>query len=143
MKRLFFSAAIAALALTSCKKDKGDEQKAITKENIIGTYKISSFKGTITGFPEVDVLQQLEPCQRDDQYSFKAGDVMDYIDAGTQCDPVGTETSSWTLTGDMLSIEGSDVSGKVTSLTASTIELTESVSEQGITYTSKIVLTRQ
>jgi uncharacterized protein YcfL len=143
MKKLFFSVAVAALALSSCKKSSGDEQKAINKENIIGTYKIASYKATITGFPEVDVLQSLDACQRDDQFTFKANDVFEYTDAGVQCDPTGSDNSVWILSGDQLSIEGSDVAGKITSLTSTQIELSETVSEQGITATTKIILTRQ
>jgi hypothetical protein len=143
MKRLFFPVAIAALAFGSCKKSSGDEQKAITKENIIGTYKIASYKGTVTGLPEIDVLQSFEACQRDDQFTFKASDVFEYTDAGVQCDPTGSENSVWILTGDQLSIEGSDIAGKITSLTSTQIELSETISEQGLTATTKIVLTRQ
>ncbi len=138
MKRLFFSVAMAALAFSSCKKSSGDEQKAITKENVIGTYKLSSYK-----IAEQDFMQLMETCQIDDQYSFKAGDILDITDAGVQCDPIGSGSSTWSLDGDILSIGALEESGKVTALTSSTLEITETTTIQGISVSTKLVFTRQ
>lgn len=141
MKKLLFSAAIAALALTSCKKDKGDEAKAITKENIIGTYKLTALEIKALG-QTINGLDQLEACQKDDLHILKSGDEYQYSDVGTKCDPDGSGTGSWILTGNIINIDG-EYSGTVSSLTSTQMVVTESATEGGITYSSTMTFTRQ
>jgi hypothetical protein len=140
MKKLLFSAAIAALALASCKKSNGDEAKAITKENIIGTFKVTAFTYTLNGVPG-DGLKEMEACEKDDLHIFKAGDVYEYADAGTKCDPDGSYLSTWSLVGDQMNADGE--SGKITLLTATKMETTQTVTQGTVTLVSKITLTRQ
>ena len=135
MKKILLSASVLTLLLSSCKKDNAqNDSKAVTKENIIGDYKLTGLTTETSGF-KMDVLAQMEPCQRDDEYHFKAGDVYDYVDAGTQCDVNGDGTGSWTLSGDVMTLDGMDA--KVTKLTATileaTITMTETVNNQQVT----------
>ena len=139
MKKLLFSAAIAALALASCKKSNGDEAKAITKENIIGTFKLSAVTYTYMGV-QSDGMKDMEACAKDDMYVFKAGDVFEHTDAGTKCDPDGGYVSTWTLTGDEINVDGD--TGKITSLTATKLETTATIELNG-TVTVKTTFVRQ
>jgi Lipocalin-like domain len=148
MKRLFFPVAIAALALSSCKKSSGDEQKAITKENIIGNYKITSVV-IKNGAAEVDVFNNSNPdlnwyeaCEKDDVYKIKASDVFEYSDEGTKCSGDENYTGSWSLNGNTIDI-GDELNAPITSLTATQMVLSTTVSEQGVTLVTTVTLARQ
>jgi Lipocalin-like domain len=148
MKKLIFSAAIAALALSSCKKDNGDEQKAITKESIIGDYKITSVV-IKNGAAEVDVFNNTNPdfilyeaCQKDDLFKLKASDVFEYMDAGTACSGDRNYTDSWSLNGNAIMV-GEEASGIVTSLTSKQMIISSSYTEDGITISETITFARQ
>jgi hypothetical protein len=148
MKKLFFSAAIAALALSSCKKDNGDEQKAITKESIIGDYKITSVV-IKSGAAEADVFNNANPdlnwydaCKKDDLFKLKVSDVFEYLDAGTVCNGDQNYTDSWSLTGNAIMV-GEEASGTVTSLTSKQMVISSSYTEDGITISQTTTFARQ
>jgi hypothetical protein len=148
MKKLFFSAAIAALALSSCKKDNGDEQKAITKESIIGDYKITSVI-IKNGTTEVDVFNNSNPdfnwyeaCKKDDLFKLKASDVFEYMDAGTVCSGDQSYTDSWSLTGNAIMV-GEEASGTVSSLTSKQMVISSSYTQDGLTISETITFARQ
>lgn len=144
MKRLFFSAAIAALALTSCKKDKGDEQKAITVENIIGDYKLTSQTSKVEGTGQTnDDMLSLDACEKDDLFQFKTGGVFQFKDAGLVCDPDESYTGKWSMQNNILSIDGSTINGTITSLTNSKIEITATNTVLGVKLITTATLTRQ
>lgn len=140
MKKLLFAAAIAAIALTSCKKTNSDEAKAITKENIIGSFKVTAMTYTANGVT-IDGMANITACEKDDIHIFKAADAYEYTDAGTKCDPDGGYTSTWTLSADVITIDGE--SGKITLLTATRMETTSTYETGNGSATIKTTLTRQ
>ena len=101
----FFKRLAIVLLLTSvftaCKKDK-DESLAVTKDNLAGTYTVTSIKVKENSNAEVDGTAEYfdEACESDDQYVLRANGTNDRIDAGTTC------SSSTSYTGDMWVLEG-------------------------------------
>jgi hypothetical protein len=95
MRKIILSLTAVVLLATSCKKGDNDEESlAVTKENIAGTYKITSF--TIGG--QEFLTQYTEACQRDDIFTFKTDLTYTYTDAGTKCDPDGSYTDGeWSV----------------------------------------------
>lgn len=112
---ILFACAIATLS--SCSKNK-DEILAITKDNLAGTYTLTSIKGKVPGQSEQDVTGYYYPetCQLDDQFVLKANMGFDYIDAGATCTSGGSYTDTWTL--DNKDVYFDEVYGTVTKLTS-------------------------
>jgi hypothetical protein len=84
------------LVTASCKKDDNEETLALTKENIAGSYKITSIK--VGGQEVLNNDNYSEPCERDDIYTFKTDLTYTYTDAGTKCNPDGSYTDGqWSV----------------------------------------------
>ena len=98
MKKMIIAFSALALVFTSCKKD--EESKAVTptKENLTGTWMITSMKlGNATG--SMDIFSTFDACQKDDKYLLNADLSYAVEDAGTKCDPDGGYTGgTWALT---------------------------------------------
>lgn len=96
MRKIILGLAVIMLIATSCKKGDNEESLALTKENIAGSYKLSSIK---MGGQEV-MDQFIEACMRDDIYTFKTDLTYSYADVGTKCDPDGSYTDGeWSVPG--------------------------------------------
>jgi Lipocalin-like domain len=142
MKKVLLFAAVAALAFSACKKSGGSDAKAVTKENIIGNYKLTSMTVSLNGGAETDAKASMDDCQKDDIYLFKAADVYELSDAGLQCDPNSGYISTWTLSGDTIESDGQ--ASKVTSLTSTQMQTTSTFSDvPGMTAVTKSTFTRQ
>jgi hypothetical protein len=91
-------ALFATVSFSSCVKSK-DEQLAVTKENLAGTYTLTSIKGKEPGLAEQDITSIYYPenCQRDDEFVLKANLDFDYIDAGSTCNYGGSFSDTWSL----------------------------------------------
>jgi hypothetical protein len=97
MKKMIIAFSALALVFTSCKKD--DETKAVTptKENLTGTWMITSVK-IVNGSQSVDMFGSFDACQKDDKYLLNADLSYAVEDAGTKCDPDGGYTGgTWSL----------------------------------------------
>lgn len=92
----------AVLLLSSCKKEKEDmeeEDCELTVATIAGKYKLVAAK-LLEGTTERDVLHEIyEDCELDDINELKADKTFVYSDAGTACDPSGSTSGSWSLSG--------------------------------------------
>lgn len=140
MKKILFCAAAAALAFSSCKKSSGNEALAITKENLIGTYKMTAMTISINGIKQ-DGMSSFDPCEKDDLYVLKAGDAFDYTDAGTVCSPDGSYSGSWSLSSNVITVDGQ--AATITTLTSTKLETTQTVNVQGVNWVTTTTLTRQ
>jgi hypothetical protein len=97
MKKMIIAFSALALVFTSCKKD--DETKAVTptKENLTGTWMITSVR-IGSGGQSVDIFSAFDACQKDDKYLLNADLSYAVEDAGTKCDPDGGYTGgTWAL----------------------------------------------
>lgn len=152
MKKLFFFAAIAAVALSACSKT-GVVQQTVNKENIAGAYKIVSASSTVYGSSNVttDRLNNPDPdynfwsgCEKDDLYTLAAEDIFNYADAGTSCSSNGSFDGSWSLDGKTISVSYTYLNNMtVSSLTTKNMTLTEIVDVGSSKYEISITLARQ
>jgi hypothetical protein len=109
MKKMILASAVLLAAFSSCKKD-SEPTCELNATSIQGTYKITSVKYKLTAStPEVEVFTNgawYEVCERDDTYTFSTGNVATYTDAGTTCAGGGSDNTTWSLSGNVLSIGG-------------------------------------
>ena len=94
---------------TSCNKDK-DKTCALSVTAVAGNYKITAirYKATPTS-AETDYFNTFFPdaCKRDDVISFNANGTYIFTDVGVRCTPPGDDSGIWTLTNNVLTIDGS------------------------------------
>jgi len=140
MKKLLLPAVLALFTFASCKKDKADDAKPITKENVIGSFKVTSLTYTMNGVT-ADGMQTLQDCEKDDLYIFKAENVFNYSDAGTTCSSPGDYSDTGTLSGDSIMLSGRAL--KITSLTPTAMNVTETTSGSGTSIVTNATFTRQ
>jgi hypothetical protein len=149
MKQVFLFAVVTTLALAACKKDKGNtdnDAKAITKANILGSYKITAIKLTITALgqsTDQDGLQKIKDCEKDDVVTFLPTDTATIEDKGILCGSTTTiDKVSWSLVGDSLSVDSSSV-GRITLLTAKQMLTRYEETVQGVNTIALTTFTRQ
>ena len=143
VKRLSFIFILAITVLMiadSCKKS-STNSSAITKENLAGTYGLTSLTVTIAPFPPQDILDSVPACQRDDLYKLNVDLTYNYIDAGTKCNPPGDGSGKWSLSGNILTIDTTQ--GTIQKFDGKTLVLNTAVSYNGISGTTTETLTKQ
>ena len=105
-KILFFS--FGLIILSSCNKDK-DKTCNRDVAGISGTYKVTAarYKATPTS-AETDYYAVLFPdaCERDDLWVLNSNGSFAYNDVGVVCTPSGNYTSTWSLSGNTLTVDG-------------------------------------
>jgi len=97
--KILFLSFLCTATFTACKKDK-DESVALTKENLVGTYKLTA--STVNG---ADVMAQMNACEKDDLFKFNTDGTYENVDAGAQCSTA--DSGTWTLPGNnTISLDG-------------------------------------
>jgi hypothetical protein len=145
MKKLLVALFSLILLATACKKgnDTSKDAADITVENIAGSYKITSIKSSVSGSPFVPADYR-DACQKDDVIELKADNNYAYHDLGTVCQPAGDITGLWQLDGTTISCPNDDqMNGEITSFNGSTMELTLTSTEGGISMIVKTTLKKQ
>ena len=141
MKKLLLGLFSLSLVATACKKSK--DAPAVTKENLAGSYKITSIKASINGSPFVDADYR-DACQKDDIIELKADNTYSYHDAGTVCNPAGDATGTWQLDGNTISSpDETEMNGDITSFDGSSMEITVNTTDGGTSMTIKTTLKKQ
>lgn len=133
MKKMLIAFSALTLVFTACKKDKDEVPADITptQQNLVGTYTLAKITISSNGSAEQDVTTQMtEACERDDQQKLNADMTYNYIDAGTVCNPSGTDAGTWSLTNGALVIDGYPMT--IRRFNGQTIEFTETF--MGTTY---------
>jgi hypothetical protein len=130
MKKLIFPVLITGLILLvagACNK-KSDSPETISFANMAGTYKVTSIvlsQGSI----HVNFYDSLDLCQKDDLFKFNKDSSFQYVDAGTSCSPNGSFSTTWSLKGNVLSVDNGgigDNQGIIQSLSSKTMVLVSS-----------------
>jgi len=104
---------IASLLILSCKKDKGDKNNCTTDTaSITGAYKITAvtYKASSTA-SEIDYFDILFPdaCERDDTYTFSLNGGYTIDDTGLVCSPASDDNGTWSVSGNIMTIDGDAV----------------------------------
>lgn len=130
----------SSLLIPSCSKKSDDP--AYTKENLAGTYILISYKAGLNGMPEEDVTDTyFESCELDDQYTLHTDGSYDYVDAGTACDPNGSDSGTWTLSGNTINIDG--IEGNISQFDGTNLVVKGSIQQSGVTYTFTVTFKKQ
>lgn len=122
---------LVAASFSACKKDK-DEDVALTKENLAGTYKVTGL--TVAGQEAFN--QWYTDCEKDDLYKLNADLSYAYVDAGTSCGN-GDESGTWSISDKKIVIDGAE--GTVEKFDGKTLII--SAPYQGVTW--KTTYTKQ
>ncbi len=141
MKKLIVALCALMVLATACKKDK--EPPAITKENIVGSYKMTGYTKTPQGGAEENLMIDYPACYADDIYKFNLDESAQYQDAGETCS--GDRDGSWTLydvEAGQKAIESTFIGGIITKFDWNILEITAVSSDDGTTI-YKYTLTRQ
>ena len=124
MKKLILAITVITLAVASCKKKNDDDKQCeVTVASLSGTYRLTAIKYKVSAnTSEQDVTDDfLEACQRDDNYVLSANGVVEYEDAGTVCNPDESYTSTWSVSGNTIVIDGDG--GTVESFNCTTLRV--------------------
>lgn len=120
MKLVLASLGLVAI-LASCDKDPVEPDCSVTKNNLAGTYKLSAVKYKLSASaPEQDFFALMEACEKDDLIKLNSNGTYTYTDVGTICDPFGTNSGTWSVTGNTLQSDGV-ISGTITSYDCRTL----------------------
>ena len=95
---------VVLIIAISCKKS-SNNSSAITKENLAGIYTLTGLTATVAPFPAQNIIDSVPACQRDDQYKLNPDLTFNYIDAGTKCSPPADNVSTWSLSGNTITID--------------------------------------
>ena len=98
---------LALSAFASCNKD-SDNNCSLSEANLTGSYKLTSvtYKPSATS-SEVNYIDSIfEACEKDDIITLNSDHTYNYIDAGTACSPTGNDSGTWSLNGNVLSVDG-------------------------------------
>jgi hypothetical protein len=107
MKKNLLLLSILTLVLVSCDKDDDDGDCATTVATVSGTYKITAMKYKQTpSSAEVDFFATLDNCEKDDLTILNANGTFSIQDAGTICSPTTSYSSTWSLSGNTITIDG-------------------------------------
>ncbi len=105
MKKIFVSAILSLVIFSSCKKEGSDCQTTVA--TLAGTYRVTAIAYTAPGIPgSTDILATFDACEKDDLYILNANGTFAYQDAGTTCTPGGNYSGSWSLSGNIVTIDG-------------------------------------
>ncbi|MBN8699628.1 MAG: lipocalin family protein [Chitinophagales bacterium] len=126
MKKIMLSVMGLAVSLVSCQKEQSTLNGCtLSMASIAGTYKITSIRyKSASNAPEQDYLAMMEPCEKDDLIKVNANGTADYQDAGTKCSPEGSYPSTWSLSGNTMTIDG--VTGTIQSFDCRKLVITAS-----------------
>jgi hypothetical protein len=134
MKKIFGSAFLALIVLSSCEKDKDDCPTDVV--SLSGTYKLTAATVTIAG-TTTDEYAAREACEKDDLYILAADGSLTYQDAGTACNPSGSYSSTWSVSGNTITIDGETFT--IESFDCDNLKVTAS----GLGYSAKATFNKQ
>lgn len=107
MKKLVIPGLMISLTLLSCQKEPNDNTCTTNMTTIAGSYKLTSMKYKANSTAaESDITNTVDACQADDVVTYNANGTYNYQDAGTVCSPAGTHSAGWSLSGNMLTVNG-------------------------------------
>jgi hypothetical protein len=109
MKKIILVAVILLVMVSSCKKEDSTPAPCLTDiSSIAGIYKITVAKyKASSSSPEQDFFATLLACEKDNIIKLNANGTADYQDAGTVCTPNSTYSSTWSLNGSSITMDGS------------------------------------
>ena len=110
MKKLLLITLVATVVFSSCKKS-SNSSCTLSASSIVGTYKITSVMLSTQGesFEVFNDDTYFEPCERDDIYTLNANGTYTISDGVNTCNPTGNYSGTWSLNGNTLTMDGTEV----------------------------------
>ncbi|MGZ8511011.1 MAG: lipocalin family protein [Chitinophagaceae bacterium] len=137
-----------AITFQACKKDKKDSTKTKTELITTGTWKITA--QTVNpaldwdgdGDVETNLFDDTEACLKDNFITFKTNATAEENEGATKCDPLDDQiyNMSWNFTDNETKIEIDGDEYTLAELTASTLKISYTEVDAGVTYTFVITL---
>ncbi len=146
----FLSLAIFAFLLVQCSKD--DDAPAKTPaELIIGSWQVTSdvFSPAYdlgTGTPVSEAYPLYEACEKDNITTFKTNSEGEFNEGATKCDAADEQTIPflWTLKDNNTTLNISAIADfKILQLDATTLKISSTFDDGGVTYTETFTFTRK
>ena len=97
---------LTVLFFSACKKEEDNNSCTTSVASLSGTYKVVAATYTAPGLPNQDAYAMLDACEKDDLQVLNANGSFTYQDAGTVCNPNGTYTGTWSLSGSTITLDG-------------------------------------
>jgi hypothetical protein len=117
------TALVCSTMFFSCKKDPVNPEPdcSINRTNLSGAYKLTAmtYKRSATA-PVVNYLDYMDDCEKDDIITLKSDGTYQYNDAGTVCNPNGSDIGTWSVTGNTINSDGT-INGTITSYDCKTL----------------------
>lgn len=105
--------AASTLLFSSCRKEPANTTCTTSSTTIAGTYKVLAISYKVNSTAgEVDYFKApyLESCERDDLIIYNTNGTYEYKDAGTVCNPIGTDYGTWAFVGETaMQMDGDDI----------------------------------
>jgi hypothetical protein len=112
MKKISSIILIVGVVFTSCKKSSSNNSSCtLSASSIVGTYKITSVKLSTQG-QTLEIFNNdifFEPCERDDIYTINANGTYTITEGSNVCSPTGNDSGTWTLNGNVFTMDGTEV----------------------------------
>ena len=136
MKKTLASFLVIVL-FVSC--DKKEDECTLSTNAVSGNHRVTAVRYKASpSSPEVDYYSTLytDPCERDDVFTFNTNGTYIFTDAGVVCSPSNSDSGTWSLSGNTVTIDGEP--GNVDSFNCTT--LTVSVSDSFVAGDKLIIV---
>ena len=136
MKKFLLGGMLLALVSSGCKKSDANCDR--TMANIAGTYHLTSLKyKSSSSAIEVEIYSMQDACSKDDFIVFSANGQYAYNDAGVSCNPNDSYSSTWSLSGNNITVDGDLAT--IVSFDCKTLVVTTTDNSNGETSTATLV----
>ena len=141
MKKMYTFLGVALLTgliAASCHKSSGST--AITMQSLSASYKITASSALVEGV-SFNTYDSIPACEKDDVLKLNADSTYNYEDLGVSCNPNGSYTGFWSLSGSTIDLDSTFFTIK--SFTGTTLVLSTSDTVSGIPVVATETLTKQ
>jgi len=135
------SAVALFLVISACSKsDKVSDARTV--DNLSGSYTIISLTGSFGGLT-INLLDSLQPCERDNVIQLDNTMTAQFIDAGVACVPPSDSTGTWSLSPNADTIYVAEGASYIKSWDGKTLVLTNSETISGFPVTATTTLQKK
>jgi hypothetical protein len=143
---------LAVLAFLLMKCNKNETPPKTPNELIVGSWQMTAYTYSPAydyfrnGTKITDAFALYENCEKDNITTFKTNSEGEFNEGGSKCDPSDAQSTSflWTLTNNNTTLSISALAEfKIVQLDATTLKLSSTFVEDGVTYTETITFARK